>query len=505
MKRTDLNNSLIVSCQPVPGGPMDAPEFVAAFARAAVDAGASALRIESVAYVKTVRAVVTVPIIGIVKRDLVDSAVRITPFVADAEALCDAGADIVAFDATDRARPAAVETLIAAVKAKDKLTMADCASADDAARALAAGVDFVGTTLSGYISGPEPTDPDIALVAALHRLTPFVIAEGRIRTPEQAAQAAAAGACAVVIGSAITRTEHITSWFHNALQRAYATTVTAKPVLAIDIGGTKTMVALVRGAEVLEEMTVPTERSQGPDTWLAAARHAAERWHGGYDGVGLAVTGFLRDGLWSAMNPETLGIPENYPLVNKASNLFGMPAIAVNDAQAAAWGEYRFGAGSGGDLIFLTVSTGIGGGVVANGRLLGGLAGHFGLTRGNADVAPRFEDLASGRWISAEAARVGHPGLQAYDVFENARDRQEWAQAIIQSSACRVAALCRDIQLMLDPKEIVIGGGVGLAEGYIDLLCDFLAQSDIRARPTIVPAKLARRAGVVGIADLASV
>lgn len=118
MRKEDLNLSLIVSCQPVPDGAMDEAVFVAGFARAALAAGARALRIESSAYVAAVRSAVDAPIIGIVKRDLDDSPVRITPFVADVEALADAGADIIAFDATDRPRPATIEALLAAIEAR---------------------------------------------------------------------------------------------------------------------------------------------------------------------------------------------------------------------------------------------------------------------------------------------------------------------------------------------------------------------------------------------------
>jgi hypothetical protein len=88
-----LKQSLIVSCQPVPGGAMDSEHIVTAFALAALAGAASALRIESVAYVAAVRKMTNAPIIGIVKRDLPDMPVRITPFVADAEALIAAGAD----------------------------------------------------------------------------------------------------------------------------------------------------------------------------------------------------------------------------------------------------------------------------------------------------------------------------------------------------------------------------------------------------------------------------
>lgn len=501
MQRDDIKKSLIVSCQPVPGGPTDTADFVIGFARAAIDAGARALRIESIGYVKAVRPAVNVPIIGIVKRDLDDSPVRITPFVTDAEALVDAGADIVAFDATDRVRPASVNALVKAVKARRKLTMADCSSLEDARSALAAGVDFVGTTLSGYVGGPEPIDPDIDLITAMRTLTPYVIAEGRIRTPEQAASAAAAGAFAVVVGSAITRTEHVTSWFRDAVAAAYDAD-SLQTTLAIDIGGTKTMVALVRGSEVLDEMTVPTARGAGPDTWLAAIASSTRSWADRYSYVGIAVTGFIQDGCWSALNPATLGIPDRYPLVAKARIAFGKPAFAINDAQAAAWGEYRFGAGDGGDLVFLTVSTGIGGGIIVNGRVLTGLAGHFGLIRGPSAGQWPLEDQTSGRWMAAEASKAGHPGTAA-EVFEHANKGEAWAATIVSQSAFRTATLCRDIQMMLDPKRIVIGGGIGLAAGYLDSMRDFFAGVDIRLTPVLVPAKLGSRAGIIGVASLA--
>ncbi|RUZ72752.1 ROK family protein, partial [Mesorhizobium sp. M7A.F.Ca.CA.001.14.1.1] len=345
MQRQDIANSLIVSCQPVPGGPMDSAQFVTGFARAALEAGAKALRIESVPYVAAARLAVREPIIGIVKRDLTDSPVRITPYLADVEALAEAGADIIAFDATDRVRPVPVEALVKAVKSRNKLTMADCSCLDDARRALAAGVDFVGTTLSGYVGGPEPEDPDIALIAQMRTLTPYVIAEGRIRSPEQAAAAARAGACAVVVGSAITRTEHVTSWFHQAISEAYAArgtqTVLGPTVLGIDIGGTKTMAALVSGGKVIEDMIVPTAREAGPDAWLASLAQSTSAWSSRFSRIGIAVTGLVHDGRWSALNPATLGIPDGYPLVERASAVFGKPVCAFNDAQAAAWGEYK--------------------------------------------------------------------------------------------------------------------------------------------------------------------
>ncbi|MEG1124661.1 MAG: N-acetylmannosamine-6-phosphate 2-epimerase, partial [Citrobacter sp.] len=94
------SGGLIVSCQPVPNSPLDKPEIVAAMALAAEQAGAVALRIEGVANLRATRARVSVPIIGILKRDLDDSPVRITPFLDDVDALAQAGANIIAIDGT---------------------------------------------------------------------------------------------------------------------------------------------------------------------------------------------------------------------------------------------------------------------------------------------------------------------------------------------------------------------------------------------------------------------
>nr|VUD31211.1 Sialic acid transporter (permease) NanT [Raoultella sp. NCTC 9187] len=90
--RIRANGGLIVSCQPVPGSPLDTPPIVAAMALAAERAGAVALRIEGVENLRATRDAVTIPIIGILKRDLTDSAVRITPFLEDVDALALAGA-----------------------------------------------------------------------------------------------------------------------------------------------------------------------------------------------------------------------------------------------------------------------------------------------------------------------------------------------------------------------------------------------------------------------------
>jgi N-acetylmannosamine-6-phosphate 2-epimerase/N-acetylmannosamine kinase len=504
--RNLLRHSLIVSCQPVPDGPTDTPDFVAGFARAAVAAGAGAVRIESARYVAAARAAVDVPIIGIVKRDLADSPVRITPFSSDVEALAEAGADIIAFDATDRVRPEPVSTLVEAIRRQGRLAMADCACLEDAKAALTLGIDFVGTTLSGYVGGPVPDAPDIALISAMRELTPYVIAEGRLKTPGNAMDAAASGAFAVVVGSAITRTEHITDWFLTAATAGFrANEHSAQPVLAIDLGGTKTLAALVSRRDVLTSVTVETERDAGPLAWLDAVRRAVEPWHpDDFGTIGLAVTGTVSNGLWSALNSETLPIPEDFPLIGTVGRLFpGSRVVALNDAQAAAWGEYRHGAGQGrADMVFLTVSTGIGGGIVLDGRLRQGLSGHFGQL-GTAVGANPLENAASGRWMATQAAKAGHR-VDAKKVFAAASAGEPWATGIVDTSARRIAGLCRNIKLMLDVDRIVIGGGIGLADGFLNAVRAHAEEAPPRLRPDIVAASLGSAAGAIGVAAFAN-
>ncbi|PKT23111.1 N-acetylmannosamine-6-phosphate 2-epimerase, partial [Klebsiella pneumoniae] len=112
------------------------------------------------------RSLVSVPIIGIIKRDLDDSPVRITPFLDDVDALAQAGAAIIAVDGTARQRPVAVEALLARIHHHHLLAMADCSSVDDGLACQRLGADIIGTTMSGYTTPDTPEEPDLPLVKA---------------------------------------------------------------------------------------------------------------------------------------------------------------------------------------------------------------------------------------------------------------------------------------------------------------------------------------------------
>ena len=218
-----LKHALIASCQPVDDGPMDKVEHVVAMALAALDGGARGLRIEGVDNVRAVAAATDAPIVGIVKRDLSDSPVRITVFIEDVIALAEAGAAIIAFDATERERPTSREDLLNAVHAQGCVAMVDCSSYSEGVAMAELGCTFIGSTMSGYVDPDNtPDTPDLELVEKWVARGYNVIAEGRYNSPKRAAQAINAGAWAVTVGSAITRVEHIASWFVSDINNAAA-------------------------------------------------------------------------------------------------------------------------------------------------------------------------------------------------------------------------------------------------------------------------------------------
>ncbi|MCX5494790.1 ROK family protein [Kaistia dalseonensis] len=272
------------------------------------------------------------------------------------------------------------------------------------------------------------------------------------------------------------------------------------PVLAIDLGGTKTAAALVAGSEIIDSRRNDTPRQADAGAWLDNIAELVSNWHGRYASAGIAVTGGVADGAWYPLNPATLPVPPGFPLVRELSARLGVPVVAANDAQAAAWGEYRFGAGQGVDLIFLTISTGIGGGIVLDGKLRtgrSGLGGHIGVTRiGNA----LLEELGSGSALARLAVLEGLPA-DPPAIFAMAAVGDARATGLIDRVVASVARAIANLQLVLDPDCFIIGGGMGLVPFYLARLEAACADLPDHLRPILRAAALGANAGLVGIAD----
>jgi N-acylglucosamine-6-phosphate 2-epimerase len=213
----ELKGRLVVSVQADENSPLRSTPIIVALAQCALIGGAAGLRIQGVSDVAAVRTITDKPIIGLTKAYQPGDAVYITPSVVAARDLVAAGAEIVAIDATSRNRPEPFGEIAAAVHAAGASVLADVATLAEARRALEDGADIVATTLAGYMEGDTPEGPDFELMRQIAQAGLCFAAEGRIRSPEEAAQAMAIGARFVIVGSAITRPDVVTSWFASAV------------------------------------------------------------------------------------------------------------------------------------------------------------------------------------------------------------------------------------------------------------------------------------------------
>jgi N-acylglucosamine-6-phosphate 2-epimerase len=215
-----LRGGLIVSCQALENEPLFGAEIMGKMALSAYQGGAVGIRANTPVDIAAIKKTVPqLPIFGLWKVVVPGfEEVYITPRVRECIAVAEAGAQVIALDATLRPHPeGTMQELIRAAKSETGcLILADIATEAAALAAIEAGADAISTTLSGYTpDSPQIPGPDLDLVrrlAARHLSVPL-FAEGRIHTPEEARAALEAGAFGVIVGGAITRPRQITERF----------------------------------------------------------------------------------------------------------------------------------------------------------------------------------------------------------------------------------------------------------------------------------------------------
>ncbi|MDR4898218.1 N-acetylmannosamine kinase [Yersinia kristensenii] len=254
-------------------------------------------------------------------------------------------------------------------------------------------------------------------------------------------------------------------------------------VLALDIGGTKIAAAVVTESGMLvgrQQMATPrggaAQLAIALETLIAPYRHLV-------DFIAVASTGIISGGRLTALNPANLGGLADFPLQDCIRSVADLPCVLLNDGQAAAWAEYQALSRdsdnkiSVNNMMFVTVSTGVGGGIVLNKKLLvghHGLAGHVGHTLADphgllCGCGRRgcVESVASGTAIGAETLGWKQP-VTAVKVFELAQQGNIQAENIINRSATAIAQMLADMKMALDLEIVILGGSVGLAVGYLE-------------------------------------
>jgi len=290
-------------------------------------------------------------------------------------------------------------------------------------------------------------------------------------------------------------------------------TETTDAVIAVDIGGTKIAVARIEKGSIVERRQIATPRTGRGDDLADAVAETVRLITPLAHRLGVATTGIIDKGCLTALNPGTLPVENNYPLVLALKKRLGIEALAVNDAQAAAFHESRQTNGKASRrLAFITVSTGIGAGFVLDGILQTGrhgLAGHA----GHIVVDPHgplcgcgrrgcVETIASGTAIAQRASEITGDAMTTPEVFEAARRGDEKCAQVLEGAAQALSVMIADLVATLDLDIVRLGGGVGMQAAFLHRLGIAMGQLPaIYCRP-VEAALGGADAGLLGVAIL---
>jgi glucokinase len=300
-----------------------------------------------------------------------------------------------------------------------------------------------------------------------------------------------------------------------------------RPVLGLDIGGTKIAAGVVDATGAVHGFLVaPTEAERGPEDGLARlfalGRMAVARsgipWPD-VEGVGIGCGGPLDSERGVLLAPLHLPGWEDVPIVNLAQGALDRPAVLDNDATAAAAGEHEYGAGRGTrNMVYLTISTGVGGGVVIDGRLYRGATGNGGeLGHVTVDWRGRecrgcgrrgcLEAYASGTSIAERAREAGLNGMTAADVAAAARAGDPAAVRVWEETCEALASGVTSLANLFEPELVVLGGGVSRVGEQLLGPVRELVHAQVMEPPErkigVVQAALGDSVGVVGAAAVA--
>ena len=310
--------------------------------------------------------------------------------------------------------------------------------------------------------------------------------------------------------------------------------------IGIDVGGTKVLGGVVSQAgEILATARRDTPREGGralTETIADVAIELSKQYP--VESIGVSAAGFISSDRQTILATPNIAGWNGVNLDQELTKIIGKRIVLENDANSAAWGEFKFGAGRGRkDLMMLTLGTGVGGGLILAGSVFRGAFG-IGAELGHIRIVPDghlcgcgirgcLEQYASGSALMRHAREAINAspdlarnllargdgtleGLKGHHITEAARDEDPVALAAFNTMASYLGAGIASLCAVIDPSCIVLGGGV-IDAGEIFLAptrkaaLSLIPFSVKHPYPEIVPAELGNNAGLVGVADLSRI
>lgn len=306
--------------------------------------------------------------------------------------------------------------------------------------------------------------------------------------------------------------------------------------VGIDVGGTKIAGALVsETGEILMSLKVPTP-AENTDELIDAVVAMVNELRAGHEikAVGVAIAGFIDADRSEVIYSPNLSL-RNEPLKAKLEAKLGVDVFVENDANAAGWAEYRFGAGQGSKhMMMITIGTGVGGAIVANGSLfrggfgIGAELGHINFIQDGKQCGCGqhgcLEKYASGTALLEAAKELAESGtpegarlaelsskvdeLTGTEVYQAITESDPGAIRLLNELGENIGKAAASLAAILDPQILVVGGGLSVAGELLlkpirDSYLEHLPARGYRPEMSIVAAALINDAGVVGAADLA--
>jgi len=310
--------------------------------------------------------------------------------------------------------------------------------------------------------------------------------------------------------------------------------------VGIDLGGTNIKGGIVdEDRTVLSRVSIPTEADQGPDHVIGRMAdlvgrviEEADLAKSDIEAVGIGSPGSMSHTLGIIIKPPNLPGWENVPLRDRIKEMTGLPTTLENDANAAAWGEFWAGAGRGTrHMVMFTLGTGVGGGIITDGRLL---RGHFdnGAELGHTIIQPGgrrcgcgqegcLEAYASASYTARRATEAVEAGeassladvlrtegeITSEDVVNAATANDPLAVRIFDETCHYLAVACVNMQHATNPERIVLAGGmIAAGDVLLEPIRRKAAEMTWKAAddlPEILFASLGNDAGFIGAAGCA--